>query len=143
MVPIEFPTDDRWAFSYSGAFAWKLNNENFLKKVKAVNELKLRPHGLTNNQNIPSNTYVTQLTTVANGLSGTAQFQSNLANPNVTWEQTKNANIGLDGTFFIWRLNFPIDIYDRHTDGLLLKIPLPRYSGTTIIIHPAPCRPLM
>ena len=67
------------------------------------------------------------LRTVANGLSGTAQFQSNLANPNVTWEQTKNANIGLDGTFFNWRLNFSIDIYDRHTDGLLLKVPLPGY----------------
>ena len=133
----KFPADDRWAFSYSGAFAWKLNNENFLKKVKAVNEVKLRlGYGLTNNQNIPSNTYVTQLTTVANGLSGTAQFQSNLANPNVTWEQTKNANIGLDGTFFNWRLNFSIDIYDRHTDGLLLKIPLPRYSGTTTNYSP-------
>lgn len=133
----KFPADDRWAFSYSGAFAWKLNNEKFLANVKAINELKLRiGYGLTNNQNIPSNTYVTQLTTVANGLSGTAQFQSNLANPNVTWEQTKNANIGLDGTFFNWRLNFSIDVYDRHTDGLLLKVPLPRYSGTTTNYSP-------
>jgi TonB-linked SusC/RagA family outer membrane protein len=91
----KFPADDRWAFSYSGAFAWKLNNEAFLANVGGIDELKLRlGYGLTNNQNIPSNTYVTQLTTVANGLSGTAQFQSNLANPNVTWEQTKNANIG-------------------------------------------------
>ena len=128
----KFPPDDRWAFSYSGAFAWKLNNEKFLQQVKDINELKLRiGYGLTNNQNIPSNTYVTQLTTGANGLSGTAQFQSNLANPGVKWEQTKNTNIGLDGAFFNWRLNFSIDVYDRHTDGLLLKIPLPRYSGTT------------
>jgi TonB-linked SusC/RagA family outer membrane protein len=133
----KFPADDRWAFSYSGAFAWKLTNEKFLAKVKSVNELKLRlGYGLTNNQNIPSNTYVTQLTTVANGLSGTAQFQSNLANPNVKWEQTKNANIGLDATFFNWRLNFSIDVYDRHTDGLLLKLPLPAYSGTTTNYSP-------
>ncbi len=97
-----------------------------------INELKLRlGYGLTNNQGIPSNTYVTQLSTVATGLSGTAQFQSNLANPNVTWEKTKNANLGLDGAFFNWRLNFSIDVYDRKTDGLLLKVPLPAYSGTT------------
>jgi TonB-linked SusC/RagA family outer membrane protein len=128
----KFPAYDRWAFSYSGAFAWKMNNEKFLEQVKAINELKLRiGYGLTNNQNIPANTYITQLTTVANGLSGTAQFQANLANPDVKWEQTKNANIGIDGAFFNWRLNFSIDVYDRHTDGLLLKIPLPRYSGTT------------
>lgn len=133
----KFPADDRWAFSYSGAFAWKLNNERFLAPVKFINELKLRlGYGLTNNQNIPSNTYVTQLTTVANGLSGTAQFQSNLANPDVTWEQTKNANIGLDGTLFNGVINFSIDVYDRHTDGLLLKVPLPRYSGTTTDYSP-------
>jgi TonB-dependent starch-binding outer membrane protein SusC len=133
----KFPANDRWAFSYSGAFAWKINNEKFLEKVKAINELKLRVgYGLTNNQGIPGNTYVTQLSTAANGLSGTAQFQSNLANPNVKWEQTKNTNIGLDGTFFNWRLNFSVDVYDRHTDGLLLKVPLPRYSGTTTSYSP-------
>jgi TonB-dependent starch-binding outer membrane protein SusC len=128
----KFPKDKRWAASTSGAFAWKLNNEKFLEKVKAINELKLRlGYGLTNNQGIPANTYVTQLTTVATGLSGTAQHQSNLPNPNVTWEQTKNANIGLDGTLFNWRLNFSVDVYDRKTDGLLLKVPFPAYSGTT------------
>jgi len=133
----KFPADDRWAFSYSGAFAWKLTNEKFLEKVKDINELKLRiGYGFTNNQGIPSNTYVTQLTSVANGLSGTAQFQSNLANPNVKWEQTKNTNLGLDGALFNWRLNFSIDVYDRHTDGLLLKVPLPRYSGTTTNYSP-------
>ncbi len=128
----KFPTDKKWAASTSGAFAWKINKEQFLQTVTAINELKLRlGYGLTNNQGIPPNTYVTQLTTVANGLSGTAQFQSNLPNPNVKWEQTKNGNIGLDGAFFNWRLNFSIDVYDRHTDGLLLKVPFPAYSGTT------------
>jgi TonB-dependent starch-binding outer membrane protein SusC len=128
----KFPTDKNWATTSSGAFAWKINNEKFLQNVKAINELKLRlGYGLTNNQAIPGNTYVTQLSTIANGLSGTAQWQSNLANPNVTWEKTKNTNIGLDGAFFNWRLNFSIDVYDRHTDGLLLKVPFPAYSGTT------------
>jgi TonB-dependent starch-binding outer membrane protein SusC len=128
----KFPAYGRWATTSSGAFAWKINNEKFLQNVKAINELKLRlGYGLTNNQGIPGNTYVTQLSTAANGLSGTAQFQSNLANPYVTWEKTKNANVGIDGTFFNWRLNFSVDVYDRNTDGLLLKIPLPAYSGTT------------
>jgi TonB-dependent starch-binding outer membrane protein SusC len=128
----KFPATGRWATTSSGAFAWKINNEKFLENVKPINELKLRlGYGLTNNQGIPGNTYVTQLTTVANGLSGTAQFQYNLANPNVTWEKTRNANVGLDGTFFNWRLNFSVDVYDRYTDGLLLKVPLPAYSGTT------------
>jgi TonB-linked SusC/RagA family outer membrane protein len=128
----KFPTDKKWAASTSGAFAWKINNEQFLAHVSAINELKLRlGYGLTNNQGIPPNTYITQLTTVANGLSGTAQYQSNLPNPNVKWEQTKNGNIGLDGAFFNWGLTFSIDVYNRKTDGLLLKVPFPAYSGTT------------
>lgn len=127
-----FAPGKRWVTTYSGAFAWKINNESFLSDVKTINELKLRVgYGLTNNQGIPGNTYVTQLQSVANGLSGTAQFQSNLANPDVTWEKTKYGNVGLDGVLFNWRLSFSIDVYNRKTDGLLLKVPLPIYSGTT------------
>ncbi len=133
----KFPANDRWVVTSSGAFAWKLNNEKFFEKIKAINELKLRlGYGITNNQGIPSNTYVTQLSTVANGLSGIAQFQSNLGNPYVTWEKTKNANLGLDGAFFNWRLNFSVDFYDRRTNGLLLKEPFPAYSGTTTNYSP-------
>jgi len=127
-----FMVNHNWATTYSGGFAWKINNEAFLKDVKAINELKLRiGYGLTNNQGIPGNTFATQLTTVANGLSGTAQFQANLPNPTVTWEKTDYYNAGLDGTFLNGRLNFSLDVYDRVTNGLLLAEPLPLYSGTT------------
>jgi len=127
-----FPVYNRRVTTWSGAFAWKINNEEFLKSITAINELKLRlGYGLTNNQGIPGNTFVTQLTTVANGLSGIAQFQSNLANPNVTWEKTNYYNAGLDGTLLNGRISFSFDGYYRKTDGLLLKVPLPLYSGTT------------
>jgi TonB-linked SusC/RagA family outer membrane protein len=127
-----FAVGKKWVATSSGAFAWKIKEEKFLENAKAINDLKLSlGYGLTNNQGIPSNTFVTQLTTVANGLSGIAQFQSNLANPYVQWENTKDANIGLDGTLFNWKIYFSIDAYDRITDGLLLQMPLPLYSGTT------------
>ncbi|GGA81873.1 SusC/RagA family TonB-linked outer membrane protein [Puia dinghuensis] len=127
-----FPARNRWVTTYSGAFAWKINNEAFLKPITVINELKLRlGYGLTNNQGIPGNTFVTQLQTVANGLSGIAQYQSNLANPNVTWEKTNYYNAGLDATLLNGRLSFSVDAYYRKTDGLLLKVPLPIYSGTS------------
>jgi TonB-dependent starch-binding outer membrane protein SusC len=136
-----FPPGHQWVTTSSAAFAWKINNETFLKDVPFVNELKLRlGYGVTNNQGIPGNTYVTMLNTVNNGLSGTAQFQSNLPNPGVRWETTKNASAGLDGTFLNWRINFSFDIYDRHTDGLLLNLPLPLFSGTTTNWSPGAMR---
>lgn len=127
-----FPSGNRWVTTSSGAFAWKVNNESFLKSVKFVSELKLRlGYGVTNNQGIPGNTFVTMLSTVNNGLSGTAQFQSNLANPYVSWEKTKYSNVGIDGALWNWRISFSFDVYDRETDGLLLKLPLPGFAGTT------------
>ncbi|QEC74822.1 SusC/RagA family TonB-linked outer membrane protein [Mucilaginibacter ginsenosidivorax] len=126
-----FPAGNRWVTTYSGGFAWKINNETFLKSVKSINELKLRlGYGLTNNQGIPGNTFVTQLASVANGLSGTAQFQNNLANPSVKWEKTDYYSAGIDGSFWNGRLGFSLDVYDRETNGLLLQVPLPGYTGT-------------
>ncbi|OQP60528.1 SusC/RagA family TonB-linked outer membrane protein [Niastella vici] len=126
----KFAPDNRWVATWSGAFAWKLNNEEFLKTVSFVNELKLRAgYGLTNNQNIRDYAYTSTLGTIATGLSGIAQLTTNMANPYVKWEKTNYANIGLDGAFLNWRINFSLDYYNRKTDGLLMKIPLPTYSG--------------
>ncbi|MEI3798831.1 MULTISPECIES: SusC/RagA family TonB-linked outer membrane protein [unclassified Chitinophaga] len=133
----KFAPENRWVNTYSGAFAWKLNNEEFLKTVKEVNELKLRlGYGLTNNQNIRDYAYTSTLATVATGLTGIAQLTQNVGNPYVQWEKTKYANIGLEGTLFNWRLNFSVDFYNRKTDGLVLQIPLPMYSGTAIGYSP-------
>jgi TonB-linked SusC/RagA family outer membrane protein len=127
-----FAPGRRWVNTYSGALAWKINNEAFLKNVKFINELKLRlGYGITNNQGIPANRFVTLLSSVNNGLSGSAQFQYNLANPYISWEKTKYSNVGLDGSFLNGRISFSIDVYDRRTDGLLLSLPLPLFSGTT------------
>ncbi|MGZ3822953.1 MAG: SusC/RagA family TonB-linked outer membrane protein, partial [Mucilaginibacter sp.] len=49
---------------------------------------------------------------------------------NVTWEKTNYYDAGLDGTFFNGRINFSADVYDRETNGLLLKVPMPEFSGT-------------
>ncbi len=129
----KFAPENRWVTTYSGAFAWKLKNEGFLQKVDDINELKLRlGYGLTNNQNIRDYAYTSTLATVATGLTGIAQLTLNVGNPYVEWEKTKYANIGLDGTLLNWRLNFSVDFYNRRTDGLVMQVPLPLYSGTSI-----------
>lgn len=127
----KFATDNRWVTTWSGAFAWKINNEAFFKPITFFNELKLRiGYGLTNNQNISDYAYASTLITSANGLSGVAQLTANLPNAMVRWEKTKYANIGLDASLLNHRINIVVDVYDRRTDGLLLSLPLPLYSGT-------------
>lgn len=132
-----FAAGNRWVSTYSAAVAWKMHNEGFLKGIRPINELKLRVgYGLTNNQNIGDVTYLSTLSTISNGLSGVAQYTNNLPNPNVKWETTKYGNIGLDGAILDWRINFSVDFYNRRTDGLLMQIPLPMYSGTATSYAP-------
>jgi len=127
----KFAAGNRWVTTYSGALAWKINNEEFFRSITLFNELKLRAgYGLTNNQNISNYAYASTLLTTSNGLSGIAQITSNLPNPLVQWEKTKYSNIGIDAALLNWRINFSFDYYDRKTDGLLLSLPLPLYSGT-------------
>jgi TonB-linked SusC/RagA family outer membrane protein len=127
----KFAPNNRWVTTYSGSLEWKLNKEAFLKDVKGINELKLRlGYGLTNNQNIRDNAYLSTLTAVTTGLSGNSQLTASLGNPFVEWEKTENSNVGLDTWLFGWKFNLSVDFYRRFTDGLLLQIPLPLYSGT-------------
>lgn len=133
----KFAPGNRWVATYSGAFAWKVSNESFLQNIAVINEAKLRVgYGLTNNQGIRDYAYASTLSTVPTGLSGIAQITQNVGNPNAVWETTEYANIGLDATVLKSRINFSIDFYNRRTDGLLMQIPLPMYSGTAIGYSP-------
>ncbi|HEX9152897.1 MAG TPA: SusC/RagA family TonB-linked outer membrane protein, partial [Flavobacterium sp.] len=128
----KFASGNQWVTTYSGAFGWKLNNEKFLKGSKVVNQLKLRVgYGLTNNQNVKENAYLSLLGSSSTALAGNGQVVTSLGNPIVEWEKTEYSNAGIDASLFNWKLNFSVDVYNRYTDGLLMQIPLPMYAGTT------------
>lgn len=127
----KFAANNRWNTTYSGALAWKINHEDFLKDIKAINDLKLRlGYGLVNNQNIAEYAYGSTLNTVATGLSGNAQLTSTTGNPDIKWETTKSYNVGLDATVLNSRIRFSADAYYRKTSNLLLSLTEPFYSGT-------------
>ncbi|MBC7889339.1 MAG: TonB-dependent receptor [Ferruginibacter sp.] len=127
----KFAATDRWVTTYSGAFAWRINKEGFMKNITAVNELKLRlGYGLTNNQNIRDYAFGSTLNTIPTALSGVSQITAAMGNPIVKWEKTTSYNIGLDVGILKGRISFSGDYYDRQTNDLLLSLTLPLYSGT-------------
>ena len=126
----KFAPDNRWVTTYSGAFAWRLSQESFLKNVKEINDLKLRVgYGLQNNQNIRDYAYGSTLTTVSTSLSGNSQLMAASGNPDVKWETTKGYNTGLDVSILNRRIEFSVDAYYKKTENLLLSLTLPLYSG--------------
>lgn len=117
----------------SVAAGWNISNETFMKDVHFVENLKLRgSYGKSGNEAIDVYKTITTDTSVRipfNGVSTVGILTSNLGNPNLHWESTVGANIGIDFAILHSRITGTIDAYSNDTKGLLLKRNLPGVSG--------------
>jgi TonB-linked SusC/RagA family outer membrane protein len=131
---------NKWSLFPSAAFAWRIIEESFMKKLPVFTDLKLRvSYGVSGNDAISP--YATQgtLTRIPFSFGSTANygyaFSSNLNNPDLKWELTRTANLGLDiGLFDSW-ITATVDVYDAHTSNLLLNTTLPQTGGIGSIIQ--------
>lgn len=126
-----FAKDNRWGNFWSVGAAWIMNKENFLANATWIDMLKLKASvGQQGNDSIGS-FYYTDLYTLAN--SGTYQMSpsfASLGNPDITWETTLNANIGVEFSFFGGRLAGSFDAYDKIAKDQLFWLSLPESAGT-------------
>lgn len=113
----------------SGSVAWRVSEEAFMTKYRFLSDLKLRAsYGFTGNEQIGEFQFLGRWgATTYSGSSGLGP--ASLANPNLQWERTREANIGLDASFFNGRLGVTFDAYDNLTDKLLFSQPIPLTSG--------------
>lgn len=129
----------QWGFFPSAAFAWRISSEPFLKNVKAINDAKIRvSYGkVGNNRGVSDFSYLVSFGNLQNArqymLNGTnlsnGLFQYFLANPQLTWEETTEFDIGADFSMLDNRLAFSIDYYNKIVDNLLMPRPAPYYLG--------------
>lgn len=117
-------------FSVSGG--WNIHKEDFFK-ADYITNLKLRAsYGSVGNR--PNSLYphyaLYSLTTGYNENPGA--IISQIANPDLSWEKTYTAGLGLDISF-LKRFNLTLDYYDKDTSGLLYQVPLPGVIGVTSI----------
>src|SRR5699024_7790966 len=73
-------------------------------------------------------------TAIGNNLVS-SYYPSGIQNPNLTWERSRQFNIGLDISFFNERITFGGDIYRTISDGLLLNVPIPSTTGFTSMLQ--------
>ena len=130
-----FAENNKWGFFPSGAFKWNLKQENFLKRTKEIDELALRlSAGLTGNDAISNYRSLEAYSSTTGGylFDGTqsaAYYISRIANPDLTWEKTFLANIGLDLSVLNDRLKFTLEGYASYTKDLLLSVQIPQTTG--------------
>ena len=129
---------EHWAWFPSFAFAWKANEEAFLKNANWLSDLKLRlGYGKTGQQAgsigdyewIPSYS----ISTGTNGfypVTGTGElYRPNNYRPDLKWETTSTYNVGLDWGIMDQRLTGSVDWYYRKTTDLLNYAPLSSMAG--------------
>jgi len=127
----------RWGVFPSGSLSWKIKQENFLKNVSAISDLKLRAsYGITGQQDgIPFYSYVNYYS--QSGNTSTVNFGNNYYNfwsapPYVTdlkWEETATSDIGLDFGFLNNRITGTIDYYYKKTKNLLATVFVPTLTN--------------
>lgn len=129
---------NKWTFFPSAAFAWRIIDEEFMKNVKTLSDLKLRvSYGVAGND--PSGPYATQttLTRIAFGFDEVPYpaytFSRNVGNAQLGWELSATKNLGFDFGLFDGRINAAVDYYDTRTSDLLLNRGLPPTTGVTTV----------
>jgi len=141
-----FGNDRRWGnFAALGA-AWRISNEEFLKKFEPLNNLKLKlSWGQNGNQGLGP--YAT-LSTVLNSAAGNARYefsnkqgiinygliQSTMGNPDLGWETTEACNTGFESAWFKNRLFVDMDVYFSKTTDQIFTRNIPIMNGFSTML---------
>ena len=134
-----FAKGKKYGFFPAAAAGWLISNEPFMKNHPKINYLKIRTsYGVVGNDQLPgdrfgylqfftvnSDTY--NLGTSLNSGVPANVYEGSLANPNLTWEKSKKANLGIDLRMLNNRFNLTIDVFkERRSD--ILNVPGTNYS---------------
>jgi TonB-linked SusC/RagA family outer membrane protein len=128
-------SDNTYGFFPSGAVAWRLYEEPFIKDLGIFSHLKLRAsYGLAGSQAIESYRTLALLEPVNAYFNDSPQAgvrNGRPASPELRWETTSQLDIGLEAGFFQGRLSMELDYYNKTTEDLLLNVQIPRQTGFT------------
>lgn len=117
----------------SASAGWKISEENFMKAIPQISDLKLRlSYGESGNYNIGDYSSLGLLGNnnySFNGVPAFGQALINVANPFLRWEKSKTTDIGLDLGLFDNRIIASVDYYNKLSSDLLLNVPIPAVVG--------------
>ena len=129
-----FSKDNRWGFFPSFAAGWRFSEEPFFEPLKTwIDNVKLRASwGKLGNNNIGDYEYQSLYAgqnysfgqNIVQGIAPTV-----LSNSAITWEETETSDLGLDLNMFNNKLSVTVDVFDKTTDNILVKLPIPSVMG--------------
>ena len=127
----------KWDFFPSLAFAWKIQEEKFIKSVNWVSQLKLRAgYGETGNSSVGpySTAGPLSLYKYVFGTASAIGYQPyNMPNPDLRWERTAQFNLGIDFGFLQNRISGTVDVYQSNTTNVIMDQNIPSITGYPLI----------
>jgi TonB-dependent starch-binding outer membrane protein SusC len=138
----KFAPENRWGYFPSAAFAWRISEEPFIKKIKVISDAKLRTsYGVTGNNRVGDFARYPGLSSPLeasysfnNSSPSSAMVQSSMGNEALKWETTSQTDLGFDLGLFENRVMLTVDVYEKNTSNLLLNASLPYASGFNSIV---------
>lgn len=120
-----FSESNRWGYFPSISAGWKISDENFMKDIDWLSNLKLRASwGKLGNQEIDNYAYLTLVSQV-DGIVKTNRF----GNPDLKWESSTQSNVGVDVGLIDNKLVVTAEYFNKNTTDILLPIGLPSVVG--------------
>ncbi|WP_235293984.1 SusC/RagA family TonB-linked outer membrane protein [Portibacter lacus] len=132
-----FGENNRWGVFPSVSAAWNISNEAFFQGIEAISSLKVRGSwGQLGNQEIgvyPFSSLVSNGDKVYvfgnNVVTGASIVET--GNENIKWEVSTQVNLGLDMSLLKDRLSIVADVFDKTTNDILVRVPIPQAGGST------------
>lgn len=124
-----FQKDSRWGNFWSVGIGWSMDKENFMKNISWVDFLKLRTsYGVVGNDDLTSY-YPWRATYGVSDNGEPGYVQSSLGNEKLTWEVSKNYDLGVEFELLNSRLKGTVEYFYRASSALLFSVPKPISSG--------------
>ncbi|SDM21905.1 TonB-linked outer membrane protein, SusC/RagA family [Catalinimonas alkaloidigena] len=135
-----FGQSNKWGLFPSGAIAYRLIEEDFLKNLPQLTDLKVRASWGQTGSTAVSPYQTLNLLSSRQVVFGDDIFVgyvpgSGKPNPDLQWETTQQTDLGLDVGLFNQRLQLTFDVYNKLTTDLLATVPLPNSSGYTSTVR--------
>ena len=135
----KFSKNHKWGFFPSVSAAWRLSEEDFIKRLDVFSDLKLRAgYGLAGNNRIASYASLSLLSSAtypSDTSMSPGYAPSAIPSENLQWESNKTFNLGIDFGFFDQRLTISPEFYLNKSSHLLLNSKVPASSGYTTMLR--------
>lgn len=125
----QFDPKSRWGTFWAVGGAWRIKEENFMRDIEQIDNLKLRvSYGTQGNNNLGMAKVYDDLYSVER-VNGEAALSKTLrGNPDLTWEKSANFNAGFESRFFD-RFDLNVEFFIKETKDMIYKHPLPPSEG--------------